>query len=993
MRKPSLLDLDFDTRLSFRRTGLASLLFAVRRPGDAKAATVDANAVRLVFGSRSTAIPLGDIESAVVETGRLWATMRLRHAAGKAIVSGLSQKDAKAFAEALEAGRTHWWRQAMAAQAATVRSAHDQLSQLADPPAYMAHNVFSELRRNVEKAAGQFAARWPSTLSDTPEFRMLRAMLEFLEAPDRFRVKANASFVANELFRSRAFFDRIETRPLTDEQRRAVVVDEGRNLVVAAAGSGKTSVIVAKTGWLLHRGYRRPSELLLLAFAKNARNEMEERIRKRLGNETARGIAVQTFHGLGMAIIGEAEGRRPALAKAAEDDKALFDLLKAIVDDLAAERMFWGLLLKWFQARFAPYRSQHEFQTWGEYWNYIRRYEIRSLKGDRVKSYEECEIANFLYLNGISYEYERIYEHDTATPQKRPYQPDFYLTDAGIYIEHFGLDASGNTAPSVDREEYRQSMEWKRQLHKKHGTTLIETFSHESAAGTLLDNLTARLRAHGVTLSPIPPSEAFAVLEQQGRIEPFIRLLATFLQHYKGSRLKLAEVAGRAASIPDRLRAEAFLAVFRPVFERYEETLPRSGQIDFHDMINKAADHVESGRYRSPFGYILVDEFQDISPGRARLLKALLDQSPTTRLFAVGDDWQAIYRFGGSDIAVMRGFEERFGNSERLDLETTFRCADRIAAVATDFILRNPAQIPKNVRSGHRAAGPCVHVGLPGEKRLPLLRKALDRIAAAAERHGGTSTVLLLGRFNHTRPRNWSTLARQYPGLRLAYRTVHAAKGLEADYVVVLDLSSGKYGFPVEIADDPVLDLVLAAPENYPNAEERRLLYVAITRARREVYLLADGDPPSPFVLELIGGGYDVAVFGSSPERDIPCPECVEGRLKRRKNARDSGIFYGCSNWPYCEHTQRPCPACGTGLLARADDAFRCRDCGQSIAKCPECDGWLETRTGKFGRFLGCANYPACGYTRNTGRKRKQGRTAAGTAGSGQRRKGGSRRA
>ena len=399
MRKPHLSILVSEARLSFRRTGLASLLFAVHRPGDAKAAVVDANAMRLVFGSRSTAIPLGDIESAVVEPGLRWAAIRLRHAAGKAVVSGLSKKDAKAFAEALEAGRTHWWRQAMAAQTATISSAHDQLSQLADPPAYMAHSVFSELRRNVERAAGQFAARWPSTLSDTPEFRMLRAMLEFLEAPDRFRVKANDSFVANELYRSRAFLDRIEGRPLTDEQCRAVVVDEDRNLVVAAAGSGKTSVIVAKAGWLLHRGYRRPSELLLLAFANNARNEMEERIRRRLGNETASGSAVRTFHSLGMAIIGEAEGRRPALAKAAEDDKALFDLLRAIVDDLAAERVFWGLLLKWFQARFAPYRSQHEFQTWGEYWNYIRRNEIRSLKGDKVKSYEECEIANFLYLN------------------------------------------------------------------------------------------------------------------------------------------------------------------------------------------------------------------------------------------------------------------------------------------------------------------------------------------------------------------------------------------------------------------------------------------------------------------------------------------------------------------------------------------------------------------------------------------------------------------
>ena len=109
------------------------------------------------------------------------------------------------------------------------------------------------------------------------------------------------------LVRSCDLFDRIEARPLTDEQRKAVVVDERCNLVVAAAGSGKTSVIVAKAGWLVRRGYRKPSELLLLAFARDARNEMEERIRKRLG-AVARGVTVRTFHSLGMAIIGEAEG-------------------------------------------------------------------------------------------------------------------------------------------------------------------------------------------------------------------------------------------------------------------------------------------------------------------------------------------------------------------------------------------------------------------------------------------------------------------------------------------------------------------------------------------------------------------------------------------------------------------------------------------------------------------------------------------------------------
>ena len=198
----------------------------------------------------------------------------------------------------------------------------------------------------------------------------------------------------------------------------------------------------------------------------------------------------------------------------------------------------------------------------------------------------------------------------------------------------------------------------------------------------------------------------------------------------------------------------------------------------------------------------------------------MLDSAPDAQLFAVGDDWQAIYRFGGSDIAVMREFETWFGDYLRIDLETMFRTYDRIAEVATDFVLRNPAQIRKTVRPMRKADRPAVHLGL----------------------------------------------------------------------------CSGKHGFPSEITDDPLLDLVLAAPEAHPNAEERRLLYVAITRARRQVYLLAEGGPPSSFARELMHGRYDVNVFGRLPQADVPCPHCKEGRLERRENPRSGGTFYGCSN-------------------------------------------------------------------------------------------------
>ena len=969
MHTPSECVLEPALPLEVKRTGLASFLFTFLRPGDAKAATVDVDVLTLTLPTGARTIPIQEIESAGVGRAWFWGGTNIRHAFGQEAVSGLSRHQALALANALEAGRLGWWRRTLAAHTETLRSVHDRLVQLADPPRYMARSVFSDLECDAEKAVGEFLSRWPDALSGTPEIRMLKTIRDFLKDPDGHRARANKAFVVNELVRSREFFDRIEARPLTDEQRRAVVVDEDCNLVVAAAGSGKTSVIVAKAGWLLQKGYRQPSELLLLAFAKDAQKEMEERVRSRLGDDASAGLTVRTFHSLGMSIIGAAEGKRPALAKVAEDDKALFDLLKGIIADLVSDPKFSTVMLRWFEAHFAPYQSEHEFQTQGEYWAYVRANEIRSLQGEKVKSFEECQIANFLYLSGVPYEYERSYEHDTATSERRQYQPDFYLPDAGIYIEHFGLNESGGTAPFINREEYLQSMEWKRRLHADHGTVLIETYSYEKAAGKLTENLAAKLADHGVTLSPIPPADIFAVLEQQGRIDPFTRLVATFLQHYKGAQLSAQEVARRAAKAPDRPRAEAFVNVFGRIFERYQESLARLRQIDFHDMINKATEYVESGRYLSPFGYILVDEFQDISPGRARLLKALLDQLPTAQLFAVGDDWQAIYRFAGSDIAIMREFEERFGASERIDLTTTFRCADRITAVATKFVLRNPAQIHKDVSSVRRADGPRVHVGLPGEGCPDLLWETLGTVASDAAKNDETSTVQLLGRYRHSQPENLANLAREHPGLHLSYKTVHGCKGREADYVVVLDLCSGKYGFPAEIADDPLLDIVLAATEEHPNAEERRLLYVAITRARRRVFLLAGSGPPSPFVKELLHDGYDVTAFGRLPESDVPCPVCVEGLLVCRNNGENGSVFYGCSHYPYCEHIEPACPHCGTGLPIKTDGTFRCRDCGQAVEQCPACNGWLGTKTGKYGQFLGCSNWPNCDYTRNIRRK------------------------
>ena len=214
-------------------------------------------------------------------------------------------------------------------------------------------------------------------------------------------------------------------------------------------------------------------------------------------------------------------------------------------------------------------------------------------------------------------------------------------------------------------------------------------------------------------------------------------------------------------------------------------------------------------------------------------------------------------------------------------------------------------------------------------------------------------------------PRSPTSCSGPHPGPHLSLMTVHGSKGLETDHAVVPDMCAGRYGLPSGTADDPLLAPVLAAPGQYPNAGERRLPYVAMTRARRRGFLPAEGGPPSPFVRELIGGDCDAAVFGSPPEADVPCPVCVEGRLGRRRNARNGGTFHGCSNRPYREHTRPPRPVRRTGLPVKEGDRFRRRDCGAAIGARPVRDGRLRDRTGRSGRFPGCSDWPACDHTRD----------------------------
>jgi DNA helicase-4 len=278
----------------------------------------------------------------------------------------------------------------------------------------------------------------------------------FISNPDGFRILSNNIFFTKELERFKEFFDVVESNPLTVSQRKAIITHEDNTRVIAGAGSGKTSVIVAKVGYLLKKGLYDSNEILLIAFNRAAASEIEERIKNRINVN----VKVTTFHALGLGIISKVEKRKPSLAKFAENEMALNQYIQEILVELVKDKNTTELITTYFQSFFAPYKSKFEFNELGDYYKYIKDNDLISLEGGLLKSFEEVEIANFLTLNGIKYKYESPYSKSTATISHRQYEPDFYLTEYDIYIEHFGIKRDGSTAPFINREQYLAGMEW-----------------------------------------------------------------------------------------------------------------------------------------------------------------------------------------------------------------------------------------------------------------------------------------------------------------------------------------------------------------------------------------------------------------------------------------------------------------------------------------------------------------------------------------------------
>jgi DNA helicase IV len=661
---------------------------------------------------------------------------------------------------------------------------------------------------------------------------------ESIQQADLKRNAFNDFYMDEEIKLNKVFFNSGQEKPLDVQQRRAVVCDEDNTLVLAGAGSGKTSVIAAKVAYLVKIKKVPTDQILLMTFGKKAAKEMSDRVLKEYGIKR---INSGTIHALGKAIIDKVEGKKTLVLG---DDKAAVQGSQIYIENeiyqnlLKENAVFSNRMNRFLNEFLQPLKTEWDFEKLEEWEAHISDMGgLITLSNDRVKSFEEKMIANYLFSHGISFKYEALYEVETATADKREYLPDFYLTDYQIYLEHFGVNKEGNPPPFFTesaKKDYVEGMKWKKQLHSENKTKLICTYSYMRQEGKLIQELEKLLVENGVQLEKHPVQ--FDKLIKRSDISEFIsHVMKAFISLYKLSGYTVNELKEQLREKYDftTIRSLAFLEVFEIFYEAYQKELLKLKMIDFGDMINRSCEYVEQdySKWGENYKYIIVDEFQDTASGAVKLIRAIAAKNPGCKLYFVGDDWQSIYRFNGSDVSLIQKFEEIFQDGRIVDLGNNYRSLPNVVFLGEKFITRNPHQRKKSVSAIQTQTRKNYVIDA---NVLPLIEKFIKN--ACEWDHIETAKVFFLGRYNEDEPNYLETLKEKFKKLDISFMSIHKSKGLEADYVFFVPPKS--LHFPSQESDDPILDLVAAPREKFLSAEERRLMYVAITRAKRQVFFI-----------------------------------------------------------------------------------------------------------------------------------------------------------
>ncbi|MBR3773647.1 MAG: UvrD-helicase domain-containing protein [Alistipes sp.] len=765
---------------------------------------------------------------------------------------------------------------------------------LTSPNHYFAYSEMEDLVASITSLKEIIDIVFPTYMQfvEDNDLKQLPCLLNTITS---LRKNHNEQFVKQELEACKVYFDEVLGRyPLDQQQRESIVKLEDNCLVIASAGSGKTSTIVSKAKYLVERRNIHPSKILLLTYTKKAAKELSDRI-------NAAGLTSGTFHSLAYRIIAETTGHAPSICSA---DIAL-NVFRKLLD---TDQHFLKSINTYIINLQSLMQLEHDYLDAFTYYEDRKKYGIQAYFPDAdgrlifTKSEEEKRICSILSRWSIKFRYEHKYQVDTRTPERRQYKPDFtiyFKNEHGewqrVYLEHFAINKDGQVPRwfgegtkggwYVANQKYLEGIEWKRNIHKQYHTTLIETTSAQFRDGTIEQVLRQQLIAHNVPIKEKNETELYSLLTIRNRkiekaIFTLILSLVTLMKANEKSIDKmLKEVSPQPGHIPSAKEMRTFFilsTIIKPFYDAYQKELTKNREMDFTDAIIHATNLCREGHWKN-YDYILVDEFQDISIDRYKFLEALRTKKPKTKLYCVGDDWQSIFRFAGSDMALFYHFEKFFGTTELCKIETTYRFHQPIIEKSSRFIMKNEDQHKKDVHSpiGDTKTTNLSFIPCNGSKDVDVL-PIVANIVRGIPRN---ETIILVGRYNYDATsvgfkgqiqNDLSKITVRVAGRELFFLSVHSAKGLEADHVILINCNDGAYGFPSLIEDDPILDFVLSKKETYPYAEERRLFYVAITRAKKQSYVLYDREHPSQFV-----GEFALKL----PVGSYICPKCLEGTI------------------------------------------------------------------------------------------------------------------
>ena len=664
----------------------------------------------------------------------------------------------------------------------------------------------------------------------------------------------------------RDFFDHCLKYPLDKQQRRSIVSEEDNCLVVSSAGSGKTSSIVGKVKYLTEIKGVAPERILLISYTNKAAAELTERM-------ATNGLRGYTFHKLAIDIIGKTTGAKPSICD--NTDSLFVDIYHKLLDKSSFKKSIVEYFVD-YQTNEADWeqRKNERREQLSEQKNVQLKAMFPDMDGRAiyVRSEQEQKLCVALASLGVKFRYEEPYEHQLADEMHSQYRPDFsiYFEQGGvtkrIYLEHFGVDEHGLVPAWFAKEKgityeeanqkYNDGITWKKTAHEKFGTQLLVTSSADFHYSDIRDKLRKLLDDAGVPIQEKTDEELYDLVLPKGskQEKAFIRLVVTFVTLVKSSCKSVKDVLKQAKNADDERSVFIIKNIFQPVYERYINALSDSNQIDFTDAILQATEICRTS-HPVEYDYIIVDEFQDISVDRYNFLKVLREGNPPAKLYCVGDDWQSIYRFSGSDMALFNQFSEYFGATEINKIETTYRFGEPLVSLSSNFIQRNKAQIQKNIHS------------FSSEMRTELEFYAYDRrdycntIGQIVASIPSDKSIFLLGRYSFDdyylsfmfqSIKEGNRFYYVIGGRKIEFLTVHKSKGLEADYVILLQCNKDTYGFPSQVSDDPVLNYVLTKSDQFPYGEERRLFYVAITRAKIKTLVLYDKRFSSVFVDEFL---------------------------------------------------------------------------------------------------------------------------------------------